>query len=95
MCNIAMNYGKFVDNKLVYAPLKIQIDEMIVYNPNSDMLTHLGFKPLVYTVAPEAPDGYGYVSSWEETEENIRQIWNLEELVPLDPTAEEILEILK
>lgn len=89
-----MNYGKFVDNKLVYAPLKIQIDETVVYNPSGETLVNLGFKPLVYTVAPEAPDGYEYISSWEETKVNIRQVWSLEELAPVEPTPEEILNIL-
>ena len=39
-----------------------------------------GFKPMIYSEPPEAPEGFQYEDSWEEHEDEIVQIWNLVEI---------------
>ena len=89
-----MGYGKYIGGSLSFAPMKMQIGETIIYNPSEEQLKADGYKPLVYVEPSEAPDGYQYVSIWEEKETAIEQVWTLEEVPPSNPTAEEILNIL-
>lgn len=50
--------------------------EGVLYVVNSP---RFGYKPFVYTEAPEAPSGYhaGYI--WSETIESILQVWEIVE----------------
>lgn len=77
-----MNYGKFIDGELAFAPIKTHIGDTVVYNPSAEQLEADGYEPLIYTTAPEAPDGYHYISHWEQGETSINQIWTLEENDP-------------
>lgn len=73
-------YGKLNDGNLTIAPRKLPGDGVVVYNPPEAMYREQGYKPVEFTVAPEAPEGFYYESSWEEQDESIVQTWTL---VPL------------
>lgn len=73
-------YGKLDDGNLTIAPRKLNGDGVVVYNPPESMYRAQGWKPVEFTDASEAPDGFYYESSWEETADSIVQTWTL---VPL------------
>ena len=73
-------YGKLNEGSLTIAPRELSGDGVIVYNPPAEMYREQGWKPVEFTDAPEAPEGYTYESAWEEQEESIVQTWTL---VPL------------
>lgn len=70
-------YAKLIDGALQIAPKKLPGDGTIVYNPPAEMYLAAGYKPVTFTDAPEAPEGYYYESGWEETAEAIVQTWTL------------------
>ena len=62
----------------------------------AQMLLSEGYLPVIETEPPEAPEGYYYVSGWEQQGDQIVQIWTLEELPP-EPdelTPDEALDII-
>lgn len=75
-----MNYGKLIDGNLTIAPRKLPGDGVVVYNPPAEMYLAAGYKPVEFTDAPEALEGFYYESAWEEQAESIVQTWTL---VPL------------
>lgn len=79
-------YGKLNDGNLTIAPRKLNGDGVIVYNPPAEMYREQGWKPITFTDAPEAPEGYTYESAWEEQDESIVQTWTL---VPLPDDIDE------
>lgn len=70
-------YGKLINGALYFAPKKLPGDDVIVYNPPAEMYLTAGYKSVIFTDEPEAPEGYYYDSGWEETTESIVQIWTL------------------
>ena len=79
-------YGKLNDGDLKIAPRKLPGDGVVVYNPPEAMYRAQGWKPVEFTDAPEAPEGYTYESGWEEQDESIVQTWTL---VPLPDDIDE------
>lgn len=75
-----MYYAKLTDDELQFAPRKLNGDGVVVYNPPAEMYAAQGWKPVTFTDAPEAPEGYVYESGWEEQADAIVQTWTL---VPL------------
>ena len=73
-------YGKIIDNVFRPAPHHLIIGGAHIYNPTDAMLEAEGYKPVVFTDAPEAPEGYCAVASWTDAGEVIRQVWTLEKL---------------
>lgn len=88
-----MTYAKLIDGNLEIAPRKLPGEGVVVYNPPAEMYLAAGFKPVEFTDAPEAPEGYYYDSGWEEQEEAIVQTWTLVEL-PDDIDAAEAFDII-
>lgn len=88
-----MRYAKIINNSIYYAPKKIVDGDMAIYNPPAEMLTELGYLPVVNVPCPEAPEGYYYEHSWTEIDGTITDVWTLEKL-PDEPSAEEIMSIL-
>lgn len=86
-------YGKLIDGNLQIAPRKLPGEGVVVYNPPAEMYLAAGFKPVEFTDAPEAPEGYYYDSGWEEQEEAIVQTWTLVEL-PDDIDDAEAFDII-
>lgn len=79
-------YGKLINGSVQYAPNKLPGDGVVVYNPPAEMYLAAGYKPVEFTDAPEAPEGYAYESGWEEQDESIVQTWTL---VPLPDDIDE------
>ena len=74
-----MNYAKLIDGAIVYAPRKLPVGEYTVYNPTPEMLIADGWKPVVYTDPPVVAEGFVAVPGWEERENEIVQIWTIEQ----------------
>ena len=92
-------YAKLQNGILRSAPRTVTWRNCIVCNPGPDRLTELGYKPVRYTDMPENTEtGKHYESSWEETETEITQVWNLvdDPVYPEpEPTAEERISNLE
>lgn len=86
-------YGKLIEGNLTIAPRKLPGDGVVVYNPPEEMYLMQGWKPIQFTDEPDAPIGYHYEESWEETSDEIVQTWTLVE-DPDDIDDAEALEIL-
>ena len=71
-------YAKLSGSSLQMAPKRVTYEGHIVFNPGADVLSALGYKQVVYTEQPEAVEGMIPVSTWEETETEIRQVWHSE-----------------
>lgn len=75
-----MRYAKLINNSPVYAPNPILLDGFYVGNPPDGDYTKLGYKPVMYSPAPEpAEPGYYWREGWTETTNEIQQTWILEE----------------
>jgi len=68
-------YGKLTLGSLTIAPSKLIIVGNQVWNAPSEEYLAQGWKPVRFTDAPEAPEGYYYESGWSETEDEIVQTW--------------------
>lgn len=91
-------YAKLQNGMLRSAPKTVTWRNCTVNNPSAEKLMELGYKPVVYTDMPtDAESGKHYESSWEETETEITQVWNLVE-DPIYPepeiSSEEVLNII-
>lgn len=73
-------YGRLIGGILTTAPKKLEINGSWVWNAPSKDYIEQGWKPVQFTEAPEAPEGYYYKSGWEETETKIVQTWDAKPL---------------
>jgi hypothetical protein len=64
-------YAKLINGVFTTAPKKLFGNGTIIYNPPTEMYLEQGWKPVIFTDPPEAPEGYYYESSWEEQTNNI------------------------
>ena len=88
-------YATLTNGRITYAPKKIKYNGCTVMNPSADKLLELGYLPVEYTDAPEAPEGHYYVSGWEQTDSAIVQTWTLSEEVITDEISDsEALSII-
>lgn len=73
-------YAKLINNRLQPAPKQVRCNGNTVFNPPPDILVEMGYLPVQYTDMPaDAPEGYHYESSWNQTEAEILQVWQLAE----------------
>ena len=71
-------YAKLQNGMLRSAPKTVIWRNCTVNNPSTDKLVELGYKLVRYADMPETTvEGKHYESSWEETETEITQVWNL------------------
>lgn len=88
-----MTYGKIENEKLIYAPHRIVLSGMQIFNPTEDQLTQAGYKPVTETPMPDdAPDGQHYEALYTDSGDTITQGWTLvenEEVEPAGKTLEE------
>ena len=71
-------YAKLLESgQLKLAPKKLPGDGVTVWNPPAEMYLAAGWKPVEFTEASEAPEGYYYEPGWEETADSIVQTWTL------------------
>lgn len=73
-------YGKLIEGVLSEAPKKLTIGDNQVWNAPAEEYIIQGWKPVRFTDAPEAPEGYYYRSEWTEDDAEIVQSWVLEKL---------------
>lgn len=85
-------YGKIIDNRLQIAPNPVVIDDKTIANPSGDILTQLGYLPVVTKNEPAFADGYYYKSVYTENEGKIYQDW---EKHKLEEENDEITQIKK
>ena len=76
-----MTYAKIENEKLIYAPYRIVLSGMQIFNPTEDQLTQAGYKPVTETPMPEepAPEGQHYEASYTDSGDMITQSWVLVE----------------
>ena len=76
-----MTYGKIENEKLIYAPHRIVLGGMQIFNPTADQLIQSGYKPITETPMPEepAPEGQHYEASYADSGDTITQSWVLVE----------------
>lgn len=76
-----MTYGKIENERLIYAPHRIVLGGMQIFNPAADQLIQAGYKPITETPMPEepAPEGQHYEASYADSGDTITQSWVLVE----------------
>ena len=81
-----MTYGKIENERLIYAPHRIVLGDMQIFNPTTDHLTQAGYKPITETPMPEdpAPDGQHYEPTYSNSGDTITQSWVLVDNPPAD-----------
>ena len=70
-------YAKLTDNVFTPAPRRVVIGSEQVFNPTDAQLEALGYKPVVFTEPPEAPEGFYAESDWAEAENAVTLTWAL------------------
>ena len=71
-------YAKLMGGAFFSAPRVLVRSGQRIYNPPADILIAEGYKPVVYTDAPEVEAGFAVAAGWTETEEAIVQTWTVE-----------------
>lgn len=87
-------FAKLIDGGITYAPMEVEINGDIVFNPSEEQLKQLGYKELEFSEEPRIEVKIQKaVPRWEEQENKIVQIWDI---VPAQPDyTEVILEMQK
>lgn len=80
-------YGKLVNNHIVYAPKKVTINGNTILNPTNDILEQSGYYEIIYTNQPDSTEYQNYISSYEQQENKIVQVWTAQE-IDLTPLRE-------
>ena len=86
-------YAKLTDGNLTIAPKMLTIGDNHVWNATAEQYAAQGWLPVVFTDAPEPPEGYTYESGWAEEDNQIVQTWTMVEL-PDDIDDAEALQII-
>lgn len=89
-----MTYGKIENEKLIYAPYRIVLGGMQIFNPTTDHLTQAGYKPVTETPMPEdpAPEGQHYEKTYTDAGDTITQGWTLVENEEAEPSGKTLEE---
>ena len=84
-------YGKIINGKLTYAPHRIVLSGMQIFNPTDEHLIQAGYKPITETSMPEepSPEGQHYETSYTDSGDTITQSWVLVDDDP-EPTGKTI-----
>ena len=94
-----MTYAKIENEKLIYAPHRIGLGDMQIFNPTSDQLIQAGYKPIAETLIPEepAPEGQHYEAQYTDSGSTITQSWVLvdDETEPSGKTLEQRVTTLE
>lgn len=78
-----MRYAKLNNNYPSYAPRRIRIGNVWVYNPTDIQLLAEGYLPVIETPMPETDEQHYATPHWAEQNEQITQSWTVEE-IPYD-----------
>ena len=88
-----MTYAKLINNQLQIAPNPILVGGNYIGNPPASVYEAEGYKEVVYTDPPVVVEGYIAVPSWQEEDNEIVQVWSIEE-EPDEVDDERAMEIL-
>lgn len=86
-------YAKLIDGVISYAPKHIAIGDNNIWNASAEQMLSVGYKLVVFSDTPEAPEGFYYELGWDETETEIIQTWTLTPL-PDDIDPAEAFDII-
>lgn len=75
-----MRYAKLINNYPSYAPRRIRIGSVIVYNPMDTQLLAEGYLPVIETEPPETGERHYSEPHWTELEGQIVQSWEIVEI---------------
>ena len=79
-----MKYAKLEEGRLFFSTNRVVIGEEMVFNPTPEQLIELGYKPYVESEKPEYRAGYYYLPNYEETETEVRQVWEEHEIPEME-----------
>lgn len=82
-----MRYAKLINNYPSYAPRRMKIGSVIVYNPTDAQLLEEGYHPVIETQAPETDAQHYAVPHWAIENNQIMQSWTVEEIPITDEEA--------
>ena len=82
-----MRYAKLINNYPSYAPRRLRIGSVIVYNPTDAQLLSEGYLPVVETDAPEVDERHEAMPHWAIENNQIVQSWTVEEIPITDEEA--------
>ena len=80
-------YAKLIDGSPQYAPRRIRIGSVIVYNPTDAQLVSEGYLPVIETPMPEVDEQHYAEPHWQEEPNRIVQRWTVEEIPITDEEA--------
>lgn len=89
------DYGKLIDGNLINFKQPIRTSDGDIFTNDQGIITQYGYKKIVYTEPPEAPEGYYPEPKWTETDTQIVQEWEFIPLPPEEATDEEYLSALE
>ena len=87
-----MDYAKLIDGEIQFAPNPILIGGNYIGNPPGSVYEAEGYKAVTYTDPPTVEPGYIAVPGWQEEDDEIVQVWNIEPEGDID--ADVALDIL-
>lgn len=82
-----MKYAKLVNNYPSYAPRRMRIGSVIVYNPTDAQLLSEGYLPVLETPMPVTDEQHYAEPHWQEEPNQIAQRWEIKEIPITDEEA--------
>lgn len=82
-----MRYAKLVNGYPSYAPRRMKIGSVIVYNPTSAQLLAEGYLPVIETPMPDVGEQHYAEPHWEIQNNQIVQRWEVKEIPITDEEA--------
>jgi hypothetical protein len=82
-----LRYAKLINNYPSYAPRRIRIGSVIVYNPTDAQLLSEGYLPVIETQMPETDERHYAEPHWQEEPNRIVQRWEVKEIPITDEEA--------
>lgn len=74
-----MRYAKLINGRPSYAPPRICIDSVVVYNPTDELLFAEGYLPIVEVPMPDVDEQHYAISHWAIENNQIVQSWTIVE----------------
>ncbi len=87
-----MMYAKWENGVITPAPQKVTFNGMTVVNPDGEILTALGWLPVISTEKPLVPEGFVAIPSYTESEGQLWESWTVEPQSPVPLTAAPLIE---
>lgn len=82
-----MRYAKLLNDYPSYAPRRLRIGSVIVYNPTDAQLLSEGYLPVIETLMPDVDAQHYAAPHWSEQNNQIVQSWTVEEIPITDEEA--------